>query len=439
MTWKASVVPVDRRPPAHRPAPSDSPTPLRRKDVGGLTPPPARRASAAGAVLGAILDHGPVARSTVARITGLSPAAVSGHSAQFLARGLIRERPETAGPRGLGRPHIPVEIDTGRYLVAGAHVAVMHATVSLMDLRGRVVAQDRQPHRGTEPGRVLGGIAARLPRLVAAHARGRTVLALGVATGQWVDSATGVVVDHPRLGWRDVPAGELLGAATGLPVHVDSHSRALARAEQLFGAVSTRDSTVVLFVGAVVDAAFATAGVVHRGPRSGAGSVAHLPLGPDDAPDLANGPAAEPCSCGTPGCLQSEVSELTMVARAVGRGLPVRVFRDLLDLALAGNPVALALLRRRARLVGRVAALLLDMFDPEVLVVVEPGAGRLPECLAELRAEVAERSWVCDDPERAVVASSFTGSVLAVAGGAIALGALYADPLGPWPALPAVS
>ncbi|NYV77655.1 sugar kinase, partial [Streptomyces sp. UH6] len=69
----------------------------------------------------------------------------------------------------------------------------------------------------------------------------------------------------------------------------------------------------------------------------------------------------------------------------------------------------------------------------------EPAAGRLPECLAALRSEVAERSWVCDDPERRVVPSSFTGSVLATAGPAVALGALYDDPLGPWPALPAVS
>jgi predicted NBD/HSP70 family sugar kinase len=399
---------------------------------------PARRSSAAGAVLSAILDHGPVARSTVARLTGMSPAAVSGHSAQFLARGLIRESRETAGPRGLGRPHIPLEIDTGRYLVAGAHIAVTNSTVSLMDLRGRIVARDRRPHQGTDPRRVLRDLATRLPRLIDAHADGRTVLALGVATGQWVDPAGGVVVDHPRLGWRDVPVRELLAAETGLPVHVDSHSRALARAEQLFGAVRTRDSAVVLFVGAVVDAAFATAGVVHRGPRSGAGSVAHVPVGADDLTG-AGGAATEPCSCGTSGCLQSEVSELTILARAVPQGLPVRTFRDVLDLALDGDPVALELFRRRARLVGRVAALLLDMFDPEVLVVVEPGSGRLAECLAELRAEVGTRSWVCEDPERAVVASSFTGSVLAVAGGAVALGALYADPLGPWPVLPAVS
>ncbi|MFE7791676.1 ROK family protein [Streptomyces sp. NPDC057460] len=406
-------------------------TPLLRSDIPAAGP--ARRVPGTGSVMGAILDHGPVARSTVARLTGLSPASVTGHVGRLLARGLVRESAETAGPRGLGRPHIPVEIDTGRYLVAGAHIAVAHSTVSLMDLRGRIVAEDRQPHRTTDPHRLLAGLAERLPRLVSAHAAGRTVLALGVATGHRVDPVAGMIMEHPLLGWRDVPVRDVLSAATGLPVHVDSHSRALARAEQMFGEASTRASMVLLFIGAVVDAAFATEGAMHRGPRSGAGSIAHLPLG------AGGSGGAEPCSCGRSGCLQSEVSERAMVRRAAEQGLLVASFRELLDQALAGEARAVALFRRRARLVGRAAALLLDMFDPEVLVVVEPGAGRIPECLADLREQVAERSWVCDDPERAVVPSSFTGSVLATAGGAVALGALYMDPLGPWPALPAVS
>ncbi|MFF1843137.1 ROK family protein [Streptomyces sp. NPDC058232] len=406
-------------------------TPLLRSDIPAAVP--ARRVTGTGSVLSAILDHGPVARSTVARLTGLSPASVTGHVGQLLARGLVRESAETAGPRGLGRPHIPVEIDTGRYLVAGAHIAVAHSTVSLMDLRGRIVAEDRQPHRTTDPHRLLAGLAERLPRLVSARAAERTVLAFGVATGHRVDPVAGMIVEHPLLGWRDVPVRDVLSAATGLPVHVDSHSRALARAEQMFGEASTRASMVLLFIGAVVDAAFATEGAMHRGPRSGAGSIAHLPLG------AGGSGGAEPCSCGRSGCLQSEVSERAMVRRAAEQGLLVASFRELLDLALAGEARAVALFRRRAGLVGRAAALLLDMFDPAVLVVVEPGAGRIPECLADLREQVAERSWVCDDPERAVVPSSFTGSVLATAGGAVALGALYADPLGPWPALPAVS
>ncbi|MGY4914841.1 ROK family protein [Streptomyces sp. 900116325] len=406
-------------------------TPLLRSDVPAAGP--ARRVQGTGSVLSAILDHGPVARSTVARLTGLSPASVTGHVGQLLARGLVRESAETAGPRGLGRPHIPVEIDTGRYLVAGAHIAVAHSTVSLMDLRGRIVAEDRQPHRTTDPHRLLAGLAERIPRLVSARAAGRTVLALGVATGHRVDPVAGMIVEHPLLGWRDVPVRDVLSAATGLPVHVDSHSRALARAEQMFGEASTRASMVLLFIGAVVDAAFATEGAMHRGPRSGAGSIAHLPLG------AGGSGGAEPCSCGRSGCLQSEVSERAMVRRAAEQGLLVASFRELLDQALAGEARAVALFRRRAGLVGRAAALLLDMFDPAVLVVVEPGAGRIPECLADLREQVAERSWVCDDPERSVVPSSFTGSVLATAGGAVALGALYLDPLGPWPALPAVS
>ncbi|MFD9216729.1 ROK family protein [Streptomyces sp. NPDC059544] len=404
--------------------------PLRRSDIprAGTA---VRRAPGPGAVLGAVLDHGPVARSTVARLTGLSPAAVSGHSATLLGRGLLREERETTGPRGLGRPHVPVDIDTDRYLVAGAHVAVAHSTLSLLDLRGRVVAEDRRQHGSTDPATVLAGLAGRLPGLLDARGAGRRVLALGAATGHWVDPEAGVVVRHPQLGWRDVAMRDVLADATGLPVHVDSHSRALARAEQLVGQAATRESAVLLFVGAVVDAAFVTAGAVHQGPRFGAGSVAHLPVG--------TATAAGACVCGTSGCLQSEVSEPAMVRRATAEGLRVPTFPALLERALEGDRLALSLFLRRARHVGRAAAVLLDMFDPEVLVVVEPGAGRLPGCLDALRSEVGDRSWVCDDPERSVVPSSFTGSVLATAGAAVALGALYDDPLGPWPALPAVS
>jgi hypothetical protein len=79
--------------------------------------------------------------------------------------------------------------------------------------------------------------------------------------------------------------------------------------------------------------------------------------------------------------------------------------------------------------VGRAAALLLDLFDPEVLVVAEAGANQLPECLATLRAEVADWSSVEADVGRVVHPSSFPGTVLAVAGGAVALDQVYASPL----------
>jgi predicted NBD/HSP70 family sugar kinase len=423
-------------------APARPRPPLRRADIrtvphaaprpersGAVTGAVTANPSTAGRVLRAVLDHGPVARSTIARLTALSPATVSGQCAALLERGLLREAPEAAGPKGVGRPHVPLDVDTDRCVVGAAHISVPHATVALMDLRGRVLAEERRPHAGREPETVLASLAERLPRLLERHAPGRPVLGLGVATGGWVDPEAGTVVRHPMLGWRDVPVRDRLAAATGLPVHVDGHARALVRAERLFGAsaVPSRASVVQLFVGNVVDAAFATGATVHEGPRSAAGAVAHLPVGTSD----------EPCVCGRVGCLQATVSERTMLRRALREGLvpPGSGFPALLEVALAGDPRALEMFRERARLLGRAVALLMDLLNPEVLAIAEPGVSRLPGCLDDLRAEVRRHSWVCDDPERAVVGTSFPGQVLPVAGGAVMLDAVYGDPLAPPPSL----
>jgi predicted NBD/HSP70 family sugar kinase len=388
-----------------------------------LPPPVAGRSrDSAGAVLRAVLDHGPVARSSGARAPRLSAASVSGIVGSLLDGGFVREVPAAAGPPGLGRPHVPLDIDPDDVGVLGVHIAVPRVTVALLDLRGRVLAHHRDRHGARDPGAVLAAVVSRVAAVRREHGRRRTILGLGLATGGWVDAANGTIVDHPLLGWQQVPVRALLAGATGLPVDVDSNSRALLKAEQLFGddARRARGSAVHLFVGNVVDVAFAADGTVHQGPRSAAGGVAHLPV---------EG-CAEHCACGRTGCLQAAVSERTVVRRALAAGLIDRPdFGQLVDVAAGGSAAALAMLEDRARLVGRAAALLLDLFDPEVLVVVESGANRLPSCLATLRAEAAVRSSVRAGAADVIRSTSFPGEVLAVAGGAVALDRVYAAPL----------
>ncbi|MGW0575476.1 ROK family protein [Streptomyces sp. NPDC002920] len=372
-----------------------------------------RRRTSASVILRSVLEHGPVARSTIARLTGLSPAAVTDHCARLTAIGLIRESAAPRRSNGVGRPHVPVDLDDSRFVVGGMHVAVPHTTVALLDLRGRVLAQRELKHRGTEPYDVLTRASEALAALLA-EARDSRPLGVGFAAGGWVDRALGTVVEHPLLGWRDVPVRELVGAHTGLPVQVDGHARALVNAERLFGQARGSRSVLHLFVGNVVDAAFATHDEVHHGPRSQAGAIAHLPL--------ASG--TEPCDCGRTGCLQVELSERTLCRRAREAGIvdgmnPMRV----LAAADAGDPVAVRLLRERARMTGRAVALLLDVLNPERVVVTEVGVLYREDCLAALRAEVGPGRAAC------VVPSGFPDAVLAVAGGAVALDVLYRDPL----------
>ncbi|MET7436716.1 ROK family transcriptional regulator, partial [Streptomyces sp. NPDC005568] len=269
-----------------------------------------RRRTSASVILRSVLEHGPVARSTIARLTGLSPASVTDYCARFAELGLIREASAPRRSNGVGRPHVPVDLDDSRFVVGGVHVAVPYTTVALLDLRGRVVAERRLDHEGTAPERLLANAADGLDALLAGHPAA-TALGVGVATGGWVDRDSGTIVEHPLLGWRDVAVREAVGARTGLPVHVDGHARALVNAERLFGRARGSRSVLHLFVGNVVDAAFATNDEVHHGPRSQAGAIAHLPL--------AGG--TERCACGRTGCLQAELSERTLCARARAEGV----------------------------------------------------------------------------------------------------------------------
>jgi predicted NBD/HSP70 family sugar kinase len=377
----------------------------RRRDL----PPPAaeRSRDSAGAVLRAILDHGPVARSSVARATRLSAASVSGLITSLVHEGLVREAPEAAGPPGTGRPHVPVDIEPDEAGVIGVHIAVPHTTVARLDLRGRVIEQRQEPYGRRDPASVLASLRDR----ILGQAQGRRILGVGVATGGWVDAANGVLVEHRLLGWQNVGVAGVLAEATGLPVSVDSNSRALLKAEQLFGdeAGLARRSAVHLFVGNVVDVAFAANGVVHRGPRSAAGAIAHLPIEGCDAV----------CACGRTGCLQAAVSDQTLVRDSGGAA----GIHSLLDAAAGGDPAAEALFLRRARWIGRAAELLFDLFDPEVLVVTEIGVNRLPGSLAALRDEAGP------DAAEVIRGSSFPLHVLAVAGGAVALDPIYERPL----------
>jgi predicted NBD/HSP70 family sugar kinase len=367
----------------------------------------------------AALDHGPVARSTVARIAGLSPAAVSRQCADLIRGRLLREIPGPHPPAG--RPHIPLDIDTEQTVVCGAHIALRHTTLAALDLRGQVLARERIPHPAArDPGEVLRQLAAAIPPFLAAAAPPR-VLGVGVAAGGWVDSGAGVIADHPLLGWHDVHVRDQLEQLTGLPVRVDGHARAMVRAEELFGDQRARSSAVHLFAGNVVDAAFAVGGTVQHGPRSAAGSVAHLPV-----PGR-----TDPCECGAAGCLQAVASDAALAAQATAAGIrPAGIgpAATLLAAAEGGDGRARALFRRRARALGAAAAMLLGLLNPGVLIVAEAGVMHLPGCLDALRAEVRERSPWDGSPEPPVVASSFGRDVLAVAAGTVILAEIYADP-----------
>ncbi|MBD0688225.1 ROK family transcriptional regulator [Streptomyces sp. CBMA123] len=378
-----------------------------------------RRDVNAAAVLRTVLDHGPIARSRVAALSGLSPAGVSRQVTDLLRLGLLCERPELTESGAVGRPQLPVDVDTERLAVAGLHVGVPFSTLSLLDLRGNVLAREQLDNRGRTGRAVLDPALARLPAFLAAAPGGRSVVGLGAVTGGSVDPVRGVTVRHAPLDWCEVPLRALLERATGLPVQVDNHARALAQSEILFGHPAARRSLVQLFVGHVVDAALGVGGLVHLGPQSATGDVAHLRVAGSRAR----------CCCGRRGCFAAAASDTALYREAAAAGIiPVPERGEMIAAVRAGDPHADRLVLRRARLIGQVVALLVDVVNPDLVVLTETFALMDGRYLEAIRTEVLRRSHLCQDAGL-VITQQRGADALAVAAGAVVLGALYRSPL----------
>lgn len=371
-------------------------------------------------ILRVVMTHGPVARAELAKMTGLTTGTVTKLTAILGEAGLLRELAGT--PRGAtpGRPRVPVVVDTAKYRVVGLHIGLLRTSLCLLNLRGELVRELTLTHRRKGVHAFMDQAIEGARKLIAED--DGIALAVGASTGGWVDADTGVILEQLVLGWHDVPLRDTLEIALGLPVRVDSNFRALALAEHWFGANAGRANLVHLFVGNVVGAGFLLNGRIYRGATSAAGTLDHLPV---------DGRAAEPCRCGRRDCLHVVASDIALVRRARAdhllsdsEGGDVLIAR-----ARAGVVRAERMLVRRAQQVGTAAGILLDVLDPEV-VIVGGGVVDAPEYLQHVRAGAAR--YLADkrdgDVSSLVHATSFGTHAISVSSAAVALDAFYQDP-----------
>jgi predicted NBD/HSP70 family sugar kinase len=369
-----------------------------------------------------ILNRGHVSRAEIAAAVGLSPGAVTKITAQLLQAGFIVEGMSRTADRDLGRPRVPVTLDRSIYRFAGVHLGLRRSTVGITDLTGDVVAQRVAEHRRRDPQSVLQEAQQLLAEVVAAD--GGTVLGVGVCAGGWVEPRSGIIREHPVLGWSDVQLRDAAGSL-GVPVFVDSSVRALALAEARFGAGRGSDNVVYVFVGNIVGAAQLLDGRVAVGNNSAAGTIEHLTVGPR---------SGAPCNRGHTDCLWALGSDVAVVTKARDGGV-ISTRGQLEHLVAcstqAGDPNArraAALLRDRARYAGVAVGVLLDIFDPEI-VVLGGGLMDAPSGLPALHKAAAQRATRHSNVSDIVVPTGLGPYALVRGAASLALDHFYRDPL----------
>jgi glucokinase len=290
-------------------------------------------------------------------------------------------------PRGRGRALLGIDL-------GGTKVAYA--------LGGEDGHPRRDRRRPTEPS---GDPAADVARMVA---DARALLAeegiepgelagVGVSVPGPFDPETGRVLRPPNLpGWDDVPLRDWLEDAFGLPVQLDNDANAAALAEWRFGAGKDARHLVYLTMSTGIGAGLILDGRLYRGVRAGAGELGHVQL-------EWNG---DECGCGLRGCAEAYLGGAAL-ARRLRRSAPApsRVValaggregvtaRHLVAAAREGDPFARAEMARYVHYLGRLLALTVFAFAPEVIVLgtIAVAAGEAL-CFEPVRRQVAEATW----------------------------------------------
>ena len=240
----------------------------------------------------------------------------------------------------------------------------------------------------------------------AREAAGADVEAVGFGIPSLMDQRTGTAVVAENLALTDIPFRDVMAERLGLPVFVDNDGNVTALAEHQAGAARGAREAVVLTIGTGIGGGLILRGELYRGAIGSGGELGHMVIDMDGPPCQGNCPShgcVEALASGT--ALAREAARLAVERPRSGLGRAIAAGRQatgplVTELAHDGDAAAIEALALIGRRLGVAITSLVNIFNPEVVVVGGGviAAGEL--LLGPARAVVAERAL---PPSRDVV------------------------------------
>ncbi|MEU5050037.1 ROK family protein [Streptomyces sp. NPDC021096] len=320
------------------------------------------------AALELLVAHGPLTRTRLGELTGLSKPTASQLLARLAAAGLVRTVGSVTGRPG---PNAQLyEVNPAIAHVAGLAVDKLGITAAVADITGTVVGEHRvaavaldESVRGRTTELVAEAVSGALAAAgLAPDALHRTV----IGTPGALDPATGTLRYAPHMpGWHATTLREDLAEALGTPVAIENDVNLAAVAERHAGAAQDSEDYVLVWIDEGVGAAVVLGGRLLRGATGGAGEIGYMPL--PGAPLARGGPQATIGDGG--GGFQQLVDYSTVLPLARELGIEAPTAPEAVALALRTEGAGDALLAELATRIACGLAAVVAVVDPALVVL----------------------------------------------------------------------
>jgi predicted NBD/HSP70 family sugar kinase len=229
-------------------------------------------------VLSLVRRDGALAKSDIARMTGLSAQTVSVIMRGLEQDGLLERGQPVRGK--VGQPSIPMSLAAEGAFFLGLKVGRRSADLVLTDFRGKMRAARRKVYRYPTPDTVVDFVREAAPALAGELplALRERVMGMGVAMPfqlwNWV-SVLGVPQDEMDA-WRSRDIGAELGATLGLPVYVQNDATSACGAELIFGTGERPKDFLYFYFGTFIGGGLVINGQLFLGRTGNAAAVGSI-------------------------------------------------------------------------------------------------------------------------------------------------------------------
>ena len=221
---------------------------------------------------------------------------------------------------------------------------------------------------------------------------------VGIGAPGPMDRDQGVVIVAPNLGWKMFPLRERIQSATGLRTTLDNDANCATLGEWWTGAAKGARNVIGITIGTGIGGGIIIDGQLFHGVSDVAGEIGHMTI---DS-------TGRRCGCGNYGCLEAYASGTAIAVRArealVGEseGILMRMCGGNFEKVTAqmvykaakeGDLVAIDVVRETARFLGAGLGGLLNVLNPEVVVLAGGVVNAGDALFAPLKAEVKRRAF----------------------------------------------
>ncbi len=308
-------------------------------------------------VVDAIRDHGSLTQVEIAHVTGLSQATVSNMVRELDAIGAVDLAPSIRN----GRRATLVSASAPAGLLAAIVFGDRDVRVAVGETAQRVLLQQRMPlpfNHAADEG-MERSCRLLFDLLEEQGAPRERVSAVVVGLPAPVDSVSGQVGSQTILpGWRGVSVSTAIAEVLSAPVELDNTANLAALGEFKNGALQGFRHGIYIKASYGIGAGLILNGELFRGSAGTAGEIGHITL--DE-----NGPV---CRCGNRGCLDTFVGSAAVLAALRDSHGPLTL-RDVITRALDGDLGCRRVLEDAAHHIGVAAAGVVNLLNPEVIVL----------------------------------------------------------------------